>query len=196
MAERTRQSPLASLASTIEEASWLGARLEGLPFLAQVGFRVRPAAQARLEAVLEVALPEPNRLAKSRWGDVVWLGPDEWLVVGLDGTEYQLEAAVRSATNADGAVVDLSGSRIGLLLSGTHAREVLATCCALDFHQGSFVPGQCAATMIEKAAVLIQQHDATPAYRILVCPSLAMYVAAWLLDGMETVKAELGSLST
>jgi sarcosine oxidase subunit gamma len=190
MVELTKKSPLASMTSAIEDAAFPGVCLEILPFLAQVGFRVAPAAQARVESTLAAELPKPNHLCQSRWGDIVWLGPDEWLVVGPDGTEHELEASLRLATGADGAVFGLSGSRVGLLLTGALARDVLATCCALDFHPRSFVPGQCAATMIEKAAVLIQQRDAGPTYRILVRPSFAMYVVKWLIEGMNAVKVE------
>jgi sarcosine oxidase subunit gamma len=121
-------------------------------------------------------------------GDVLALGPDEWLVVGPDGTEGTIERALRAAAGADGAVVDLSSSGAGLLLCGPAARAVLATCCALDFHPRAFGPGQCAATLLAKAPMIIHQLDLTPSYRILVRPSLAEYLAGWLLEGLAAVR--------
>jgi sarcosine oxidase subunit gamma len=124
----------------------------------------------------------------TRFGDGLGHGPDEWLLVGTDGTEAETVAALGRAVGEDGAVVDLSAARTGLLLAGPAAREVLATCCPLDLHLKVFGPGRCAGTVIAKAPVILQAWEQPAGYRILVRPSYAAYVAGWLIEGLESIR--------
>jgi len=87
-------------------------------------------------------------------------------------------------------VVDLSSARVILELSGPAARDVLASCCALDLHPRAFGPGRCAQTLVAKAPVLLAFVEERPTYRFYVRPSLASYVVGWLLDGMDGVRAD------
>ncbi len=82
----TRRSPVAPLAPAMERASLAAAILEPTPFLAVVGLRADRMAQARVAATLGTPLPGANRLAATALGAVLCMGPDEWLVVGADGT--------------------------------------------------------------------------------------------------------------
>src|SRR5207249_383930 len=108
-----------------------------------------------------------------------------WLVVGPDGSEATVEAALGEAIHPnDGAVVDVSASRTGLLLRGPNARDVLGTCCALDFEPPAFGAGRCAQTLVAKAPIIIQQRDDGPSFLILVRPSITAYVVGWLVEGM------------
>ena len=62
----------------------------------------------------------PNAVA----GDAIWLGPDEWLVLGGREEDFaDLPAAV-----------DVSANRVCLELSGAGAADVLASAAALDLH--------------------------------------------------------------
>jgi sarcosine oxidase subunit gamma len=121
----------------------------------------------------------------------LWLGPEEWLLVGPPSSRAEtLEALERAVGPDDGGVVDLSASRVLFELKGPEARDVLASCCALDLHTRVFGPGQCAQTLVAKAPVLLSQVDEAPTYRLFVRPSLASYVVSWLVDGIEGVQAE------
>jgi len=192
MADRTE--PLAVMADSISAAAFSGATLRTVPFLAQVGIRLDPdsPAAARVADALGVGLPEANHVAESGGRRVLWLGPDEWLVVAADGEERALTAILAEAIGAEGSVVDASANRTGLELSGVQAREVLATCCALDLHPRGFGPGQCAQTLLQKAGILIEQRT-DDTYLLLVRPSFAAYVAEWLIDGMAGLAADLAA---
>jgi sarcosine oxidase, subunit gamma len=192
MAEPAPSSVLNELAPRMAAASWSGATLEGAGPRTQVGVRARGSAVARVAACLQIpALPAANRVVATAQSECFWLGPEEWLVVGsLTSHAATLEALERAVSPDDGAAVDLSASRVIVELKGLFAREVLASCCALDLHPLVFGPGQCAQTLIAKAPVLLSQVDAAPTFRLLVRPSLASYVVSWLVDGMEGVRAE------
>jgi sarcosine oxidase subunit gamma len=161
-------------------------------FLAQVGLRVDPASAGarRVAEALAVELPANNRVAAADGVRVLWLGPDEWLVVGADGDEAGLVDLLERALDGDGAVVDLSGNRCGIALQGPQARDLLATCCSIDLHPRVFGPGHCAQTLLQKAPVLIEQTG-EDAFLLLVRPSFAAYVAEWLLDGVDGFVADV-----
>jgi sarcosine oxidase subunit gamma len=176
--------------AAMREASWADCRLDPSPELAQIVLRLAPEGRGPVEAALGGPLPAPNRVARSPVGDVLWLGPDEWLVVA----ELAQEAAVRSvlgaAVGADrGAITVTSAARTPFVLAGAAARDVLATCCALDLDPRVFPPGHCAQTLLAKAPALLQTIDPSPAVRLFVRPSFVSYVVLWLVDGMAGIRA-------
>jgi sarcosine oxidase subunit gamma len=169
----------------------LPARVRELPFQAQLDLRADPsdsALMARLASVLGTRPPtEPNRTSISDDGmhHVLWLGPDEWLVVGEPGRGPALETALRAAIgDGRGAVVDVSANRTTLSVSGPRARELLAFGCSIDLDERTFKPGHGVQTMLARANVIIVPVGPAvePAFRILVRPSFAAYLAAWLTD--------------
>ncbi len=164
-------------------------------YLAQIGVRLHPGegGPSAVEAALGFALPAtPNTVAAGDGGRrALWLGPDEWLVVAEPGAEAALEVELAEALAGGqlGSVVDLSCNRVALDLSGPLAREVLAKGCSLDLHPRAFGPGRCAQTLVARAQVILDQLDDAPAFRLLVRPSFAGYLATWLLDAIEESRA-------
>ena len=147
-----------------------------LPFLAQLAVRTQAPGSD---------LPsEPNTVAGDASRAALWLGPDEWLVVGPPGSEATLEDEL-GATGA--AVVDVSANRTTLELRGPRVRELLEFGCPIDLHPRVFGPGRCAQTLLARANVLIWfvTDDPEPVYRLFVRPSFAAYLAAWLADAAD-----------
>jgi len=196
----TARSPLADRAAELAAAP---VGLRELPLLAQVAVRLHdapgvpprrsgsPAGFAVAASALGFPLPDvPNTTAGDGTRTALWLGPDEWLIVGPAGSERALEAMLADALTRDvGSVIGLSANRTVLELRGPHARDVLAAGCALDLHPRAFGPGDCAQTMLARAAVILHQTDAEPVYRIFVRGSFAGYLADWLLDAAAGVTA-------
>ncbi len=162
-------------------ASPATSRLTPLPRLTQIAFHVTErSAPAVARALGLETLPAANRFAAADGCNVLWTGPAEFLAIGE--AEARLEPAIRDALPAgEGAVVDVSANRVGFVLAGPDARDVLAGSCPLDFHPRAFQTGCCAGTLIAKAQALIAQISDGPSYLILVRPSFASYVKAWLL---------------
>jgi sarcosine oxidase, subunit gamma len=179
-------SPLEHLTVELAETP-PGVGITELPFLTQFNLRVDPTGPAArsLEEVLVAALPtQPNTAVATGDLTVLWLGPDEWLVVAPAGRQETLEKALRQAIGTEpGAVVDLSAHRTTVELTGERASEVLAKGCSLDLHPAVFTPGSCAQVLLAQAPVLLLGRDGdAPTYWLLVRASFATYVAAWLLD--------------
>jgi sarcosine oxidase subunit gamma len=190
-----RHSPLEGVAAAFAEVATVTDRavsLAELPFLAQINLRADPADApllARLGAALGIDLPTiPNTAAAGPRGDryVLWLGPDEWLVIDRAGTEASLEGRLRTALRGGrGSVVDVSANRTTIRLAGPAARAVLEHGCSIDLHPRAFGPGRCAQTLLARAGVILLAVSAEPEYRILVRPSFAAYLATWLLDAVD-----------
>ena len=210
-----RRSPAAHLAELMRAAAVTGERavsLTEIPFLAMAGIRVQPGsdAAAAVTDVLGCDLPagcgevtgSPDGLA------VLWLGPDEFLLVtgdriesvpGLDAagerepgalptlavhpTVQQL-CAVLVDRDLPGQVVDLSANRTTLELSGVSARDVLEKGCPLDLHPRVFGPGRAVSTVLGPVPVVLWQ-TAEHTYRLLPRASFADYTVRWLADAMR-----------
>ena len=111
---------------------------------------------------------EPNTVAEVDGRTVLWLGPDEWLVLG--GREEDFADAA--------AAVDVSANRVVFELAGPGAAEVLATGCSVDV-----APGRCAQTLLAHAQVIVLRPE-PDRWWVFVRPSYAPYVRAWLEDAL------------
>ena len=147
------------------------------------------ALVARLAAAATVAPPlvaNTTAPAPDGEGHWLWLGPDEWLVVGAEGGDHTIapavEATLRQAAGASFlTAVDVSANRVGLELTGPAVPDLLAFGCSLDLDDRAFPPGACAQTMVARANVVVWRLDAAT-WRLLVRPSFAAYLQAWLDD--------------
>jgi sarcosine oxidase, subunit gamma len=184
------RSPLAHDAGRLAAATRTsrGAiRLAELPFLAQVNIRLdaKGAAADQVGLALGLQLPlEPNTVVRTGELTALWLGPDEWLVVGAPGSQADLEARVREAAGDEPvSVTDVSAQRTTLLVAGPRARDLLAHGCSLDLHPRFFGAGRCAQTTLGRTqVVLVARDEARAGFWVLVRSSFACYLADWLLD--------------
>ena len=183
-----------SLTEQLSLASWDGARLTRDEAPGMVTVRARAQAQGRVAHALGLAhLPEPNGTAAQAALTCYWIRPDEWLLaVPFAARGATIELLEGALAHLDTAVLDVSASRVVLELSGPSSADVLASCCSLDLHRRVFPVGRCAQSLIAKAPMLLHHVSDAPAWRIFVRPTLVRYVADWLIDGMNGVRAEAG----
>ncbi|MBK3581448.1 sarcosine oxidase subunit gamma [Streptomyces sp. MBT65] len=185
-----RRSPLAGAAGRLAattRSSGGAVRLAELPFLAQVNVRLdaKGAAADAVGLALGLSLPlEPNTVVRAGELTVLWLGPDEWLVVGPPDTQRDVEDRIRAASGDEHvAVTDVSAQRTTLLVSGARARDLLAHGCPLDLHPRAFGAGRCAQTTLARTQVVLVARDEVGAgFWVLVRSSFAGYLTDWLLD--------------
>ena len=190
MVERfQRQSALAHLGLAVRaEAAPVkaGVLLSERSFLGQIALRGSgdPAFVAAVEASLGFAPPlEPNRVSERGRVRVLWLGPDEWLVVTSGGREEGLAKKLLEKLQGQvAAVVEVSEARAVIGLAGSRARDLLSHGCSLDLHPRSFGPGRCAQTLLARVPIILDQRDASPSYDIYVHRSMAEYLWGWLED--------------
>ncbi|CAL9284002.1 sarcosine oxidase subunit gamma family protein [Streptomyces olindensis] len=184
------RSPLSQAAdrlATATRASGGAIRLAELPFLTQINLRLdaKGAAAAAVGLALDLQLPlQPNTTVRAGELTALWLGPDEWLLVGPPGTERDLEGRIREAAGDEFvSVIDVSAQRTTLLVTGPRARDLLAHGCPLDLHPRAFGPGRCAQTTLGRTqVVLVARDDPRAGFWVLVRSTFAGYLADWLLD--------------
>jgi sarcosine oxidase subunit gamma len=166
----TARSPLAERSSDLELVD-----ARELAFVAQLDVRVDPATAASL------GFPTaPNTATKPGDRDALWLGPDEWLVVGAPGLAGAIADELgTSLAGLHHSVVDVSANRVVLELAGPTRHDLLATACPIDVHPRSWGEGRCAQSLFGAAQVLL--HEREGATRLFVRPSFADYVVDLLL---------------
>ena len=129
-----------------------------------------PAGGTRLDGV---TLPtHPCRAAEHDTRAALWLGPDEWLLLGFD------------APNTAFALVDITHRHLGFHLQGPQAIPLLAAGVPLDLVEPAFPVGMCTRTLFEKTEIILWRR-ATQQWHIEIARSFAPY----LQDMMAAIAA-------
>ena len=185
-----RRSPLQDMAVELRNVAVAGDRSVALlekPFLTMMSIRVEPGSDAarKIEAVLGTGLPQHcGEVSAQGAHTVLWLGPDEWLVVSATTPEALLGSLQTGAGDGRAQIVDVSANRTVLEISGSAARDVLEKGCPTDLHPRAFADGTAITTTLARVPVLLWKIDAAR-FRVMPRASLARYVAAWLLDAAQ-----------
>jgi sarcosine oxidase, subunit gamma len=185
-----RCSPLQDMEEAFRDASREAGesiQLREIPFQANLNLRGdvgNPAFCKAVQTAVGFDLPgKANTAAASGAVSALWLGPNEWMLVGDPDAEADLAARLtQQLQGIHSSVTDVSDYRTVIELSGTRCREILAKGCSLDVRPRSFRPGQCAQTVFAHVSVLLHLIDAAPVWRLHIRNSLANYLATWLLD--------------
>jgi len=121
--------------------------------------------------------PPPAANTATTWEgrDVLWLGPDEWLVVAQpDDTMTIVRELEEILAGAHHSVLDVGANRIVYELRD--GLEQLSSGCGLDLHPSCWTPGMCAQTVFGGAQVILHQRDERTT-RVFVRLSFAGYFA-------------------
>ena len=147
------------------------------------------AFQEPVENILGFRLPVEPTTASGGAGfpRVLWLGPEEWLIVTQDADSAMTVARLDEALVGQHVqVVDVSDARAIFNISGISARKILTKGCPLDLHPRVFTAGHSTRTVIGKVQIILHQVSERPDYDIYVHRSLAEYLWEWLEDaGLE-----------
>lgn len=137
---------------------------------------------------LGMAIPTAPCTANAAEGrQVLWLGPNEWLVTTPPGQQ--------GALACPGLVVtDITDGRTVFRLSGPRAPDVLAKGCPLDFYPRGFAAGAVKRSLLARVDVILHHmaEDAPhePVYEIYVARSFAAYLWDWLVDAAREYDGE------
>ncbi len=113
---------------------------------------------------------------------IVWLGPDEYLLLCEIGKEQALHDTLTNTIKASHfAVTDVSDSLCAMSLTGSAVRNILAKGCSLDLLPSKFGAGKCAQSLLAHAGITLMALSDNAF--ILICrTSFAPYVHDWLVD--------------
>jgi sarcosine oxidase, subunit gamma len=162
-----------------------------LPFLTMVGLRVNRNSDAgqRVAAVTGGLPAACGTVTGSGDTSVLWLGPEEFLVVAPTEAHESLGGdliqALREALgDGEGQVVDLSANRTTFELTGPQGRAVLEKGCSLDLHPREFKAGTAVSTEIANIPAILWKTG-EESFRIFPRASFAEFLGRWLLDAMR-----------
>lgn len=161
--------------------------LAEIPFVDMLNLR-GDAGDARFaKAVLDITgmhLPAtPNTASIDPQRQLLWLGPDEWLLKLRDRQGAAVAAALQQAlSGVHSAVVDVGHGNTTLLLQGPGSIDLLARGCPLDLHPRAFPTGALAQSHIAKASATVLCLYAGIQYEVTVRRSFADYLVRWLCE--------------
>ena len=172
------RSPLGHLADRLVAVGAAGSRIAAteVSTLSQVSLRLGVEDASRSPFALPT---RPNSVSSDGGLDVLWLGPDEWLIVAERPARELVASLEEASAGTHRSVVDVSANRAVIDLSGDDRLDVLASGCPLDLHPRSWDDGRCAQTLFGRAQVLLQERAGLT--RLFVRPSFGRYVVEMLV---------------
>ena len=182
-----RQSALAMLRVVPQAVPDAGVTLQERPHLAKVNLRgdaQDDVFRSNVGEAIGAALPT-DRNTVVRSGDilVLWLGPDEWLILGPVDAETALADRIRSAVaGRHAAVVDVTDNSTMLQVTGPNAADVIAKACPIDLHARVFEENAVAQTYLAHVDVTIWRTAECDGFCLLLRRSFADHLWRWLID--------------
>ena len=155
--------------------------------LGQINIRaVAPSTIQALESHLGMPLPKaPNTSMASETQTLLWLAPDEWLLLIDYAKAHQTTTALQTCiAEHSGAIINLSDNRVQFTLSGPDSHTILQQGTAIDIPK--LKPGDVVQTLFAKTQMII--HCVAPlSYQLLVRTSFATYTENFLKRAAERV---------
>ena len=169
-----------------------------LPFFEKINLRGDPNNDFILKnsKILGSVLPvAPNTYTHTYTKDkklkVIWLGPNEWLIV----IEYQSEkndifSKLQSSNNdKETSVTDVSENRTIIRIRGKKTYVLLSKFLVLDLEKNLSTDLSCAQTLFVKVPVLLvrNHYDEIPEIDIFTNRSQANYIYNLIVDGTKNL---------
>jgi sarcosine oxidase subunit gamma len=141
-------------------------------------------ARATASSPWGVAFAEqPCRAVVQNSRATLWLGPDEYLLLGADAESRAdtAEALERALGDIPHALVDISHRQFALAVSGPHAATILSGACPLDLDLSEFPVGMCTRTVLAKADIVLWRTG-EDSFHLEVWRSFSGYVTGLLSE--------------
>ena len=188
MPEAVIESPLAGLmrqAPKLLHADGRECLLAEVPLVDMWTLRGNAGDARFADAVLQATgmhLPlKANSASIDPQRQLLWMGPDEWLLKTGDGQGGAMVSALSAALQGQhSAVVEVGHGNTTLKLQGPGAADLLARGCPLDLHVRAFPTGSLAQSHVAKANVTLLCLQAGTHYELTVRRSFASYLFEWL----------------
>jgi sarcosine oxidase subunit gamma len=172
----------------VPATEWMRAMPPAMRFVLHGDARVRAAAAP----VWGVAFAEePCRAVLENGRATLWLGPDEYLLLGADAASEvaAADALEHSLSALPHALVNISHRQFALEVNGAHAATILSGACPLDLDPGEFPVGMCTRTVLAKADIVLWRTR-DDAFHLEAWRSFSGYVTGLLSEIARDFYAE------
>lgn len=112
-------------------------------------------AKALMKKLTSHDLPGANQAIQAGNRMVIWLGPDEWLIVAEAGAATAIMADLETAKLGHMATTEVSNAYGMITIDGKSSRAMLAKHCAIDLDAGVFTAGSAVQTIMGHAGIIL-----------------------------------------
>ena len=139
-------------------------------------------AQDRFSEVLGMDIPRvPNTATVHDTYSVLWLGPEEWLLIVPESDEDLIASELSHDGADDWAVAIIVSDHYSIItIQGSETAEVLAQACGIDTHPQKFSIGQCCRCAFARTTAIVRPLDSRGAYELIFESSFLRYAEHWL----------------
>ena len=165
--------------------------IQELPFVKKINLRIDPKNKSYLSScsnILGTILPtKPNTYSRNKKTKVIWLGPDEWLIVSDDDNTFL--KLLNKIRNLEANVTDVSENRTIIRIRGKKTYVLLSKFLVLDLEKNLSTDLSCAQTLFVKVPVLLvrNHYDEIPEIDIFTNRSHANYIYNLIVDGTKNL---------
>ncbi|WP_457300411.1 sarcosine oxidase subunit gamma [Phyllobacterium sp. P5_D12] len=150
----------------------------------RISLRAKNDAVSALSKALGLTLPMKPKTSTSSGGRaVLWLGPDEWLIV--DNADSAVVADLAKAKVLHSAV-DISHRNVGIVVNGRGAAAVINGGCPQDLSLNAFPVGAASRTVLGKIEIVLWRTG-EDAFRVECWRSFSNYAYAFLQESARDV---------
>lgn len=165
-----------------DRAPWL----KTLPAAAR--FILQGSAESFTAVAVELGLAAddtPCRALSNEAAALLWLGPDERLIIvwGADPAAFgeRLERALAAAPHS---LVDVTQRQIGFELKTAFAEDLLNCGCPQDLSLAQFPIDKCSRTLYNKTDIVLWRRG-SDTFHIEVWRSFAPYLVGWMQEAAQ-----------
>jgi len=164
----------------VPASAWMKAMPPAMRFILHGDVRARAAAAPAWGAAFA---EQPCRAVLQAARATLWLGPDEYLLLGTDAQSETAAADALELALGDvpHALVNVSHRQFALEVSGSHAATILNGACPLDLHLDEFPVGMCTRTVLAKAEIVLWRTR-DDAFQLEVWRSFSGYATGLLSE--------------
>ena len=168
-------------------------KIQELPYVNKINLRFDPNNNVYMSScgkILGVVLPtKPNIYIKNEKVKIIWLSPDEWMVVNDQENELFIKLK-NELGNLEASVTDVSENRTIIRLSGKKIFTLLSKFLVLDLEKNLGTQSSCAQTLFVKVPILLVRNDdnnQAPVIDIFTNRSHSNYIYNLLVDGTKNL---------
>ena len=162
--------------------------IKEFPFVKKINLRLDPNDKncvSSCSKILGTMLPsKANTYSKKEKVKIIWLGPDEWLVVNDDDAMSKLQNKVG---DLEANITDVSENRTIIRIRGKYIYVLLSKFLVLDLEKNLSTDSSCAQTLFVKVPVLLVRNhsEGIPEIDIFTNRSHANYIYNLIVDGSK-----------
>ncbi len=161
-----------------------GVSLEPVAACERLSLRADQRSIAAIGKAIGVGLPrKPGTVSGKNGISALWIGPDEWYLIALYGTD--VVGKINKVRTGNYSAVSIDHRNTGLIVSGPKAILALNSGCPRDLSTSAFPIGTCSRTILGKAEIVLWRIEENE-FRVECWRSFSDYVWKYLMDAARS----------